>query len=282
MTVFAEQDVLQLASSDNQNPMVGRAARLRQSAVVAIALALAAAPGSLAARQNAPSTPVASHPGIPATYVTQSPGSAFPRWTLSRSATLGPVSVADLYGQTVAFARCVQRSHPEKLRQLLEKPVSSRAEAFATKQILKFEPGCDGKLPNRPASARIIRGAAAEAMLSTIVTSDPDVAKTVNTAKLDDFHAAMPKVGSVRDTTSGDVQKVVECQVVLAPGLARKLIESRPGSREDGEFRQRIADASVRCGTIATAGLTSEVVYRAYLAEALYHWSSVGIGNRYS
>lgn len=249
---------------------------------LAVALVLASQPSVTLAQSNAGPAPGTAAPSpSPRTMVGPGPVSAFPQGDFDLGAMRSSqLAATEVYAQTVKFARCVERTHPEKLQRLLEKAISSRAESFAAQAMLHREHEC--LAPDSPVGPRLLRGAAAEAMLENLATPDPDVARVANTDRVKKFHLAMPKVDGVRDTTSADVQKVIECQVVLAPGLSRKLVDAVPGSLESDRLRHRIAEATGRCGEIVAVGLTYEIVYRTYLAEALYHWTRVGIGNRFS
>jgi hypothetical protein len=123
----------------------------------------------------------------------------------------------------------MQHTRPERLATLLEKPISSRAEELAADRLLRFSGACPGG--RLSVSPRMLRGAAAEVILENFAAPAPDRVTHINTAQVSDFAAASPPVDQVRDRFSQDVQTFVECQVVLAPGLARKLITAeRPGA----------------------------------------------------
>lgn len=192
----------------------------------------------------------------------------------------GMEGVASLYEDTLEFARCMQRLRPQRLATLLEKPLSSRAEELAADRLLRFSGSCPGG--RLQISARMLRGAAAEAILENFAAAAPDRATHINTAQVSDFAAASPPVDRVRDRTSQDVQTFVECQVVLAPGLARKLITARPGSPEADDAAQELIAATGLCGSFHTQGGPAQIAYRSYLAEALYHWTRATASHRLS
>jgi hypothetical protein len=229
--------------------------------------------------QAAPA-PTPAPPPAPPSYVGPPVGSAFNRNDFRAILPRNPLPLTEVYGQALDIARCVARSHPELLSELLNKTVSSRAEQLAAEKVLRSGRTCPVAIPDLLVPTRLLRGAAAEAVLGTIATPEPDVAKVANSSRVADFYKAMPKVDRVRDTTSDDVQKIVECQIILAPGLVRKLIESTPGSTQSDSLRQRVGDVTTACGAIVTADKRYELLYRTYLAEALYHWTRVAIGNR--
>jgi hypothetical protein len=190
------------------------------------------------------------------------------------------MAVVSLYKSTLQFARCIERSRPRLLAALLEKPVSSHAEALAVERLLRLTSGCPGgKLQ---VSARMLRGAAAESILENFEVAAPDRATQINSAQVADFMAAMPSVDRMRDRNSEEVQKFVECQVLLAPGLARNLVIAVPGSREASDAATQLIAATGRCGTIETHGSPLQIAYRTYLAEALYHWTRASASSRYS
>jgi hypothetical protein len=261
--------------------MSALATRLRfASALAAFALCAPTSALAVQAGGQASPAPTPAPPPAPPTYVGPPVGSAFHREDFRTVLPRDPPPLTQVYAQALDIARCVQRTHPEVLRELLDKAVSSRAERLAAERVLRSGRTCPVPIPDLSVPTRLLRGAAAEAFLGTIATPEPDVAKVANSTRVADFYKAMPKVDRVRDTTSGDVQTIVECQIILAPGLARKLIESVPGSAESDRLRQHVGDVTTACGTVVTADKRYELIYRTYLAEALYHWTRVGIGNR--
>lgn len=194
--------------------------------------------------------------------------------------TGGTDGAATLYQSTLDFARCMQHTRPERLATLLEKPISSRAEELAADRLLRFSGACPGG--RLSVSPRMLRGAAAEVILENFAAPAPDRVTHINTAQVSDFAAASPPVDQVRDRFSQDVQTFVECQVVLAPGLARKLITTAPGTTGADEAAKELIAATGRCGSFHTQRGPVQIAYRSYLAEALYHWTRATASNRLS
>lgn len=184
------------------------------------------------------------------------------------------------YRDALRLVRCVERYHPKQVRRLLKTKISSWAEARSAGDLLSFSGGCGGADLN--VSIRILRGAAAEAMLDNLVTADPDRATVVNAARAKAFDEIMPDVDHARDKHSEVIEHLVECEVVLAPGLARKLVATAPGSSAEDRARQAIVSASPACGSVDAPTGAGQLVYRIYLAQALYAWSLVGPPSNYS
>lgn len=184
------------------------------------------------------------------------------------------------YQDALRVARCVQRYHPRQMRQFLKTKISSWTEARAAGDVLVFAGGCGGD--DLSVSIRILRGAAAEAMLDNLATADPDRSTVVSAGRAKAFDETMPEVDRARDKDSEGIQQLVECQVMLAPGLARKLIRTTPGSNEEDRSRTAIVSASPACGSVDVPSTAGQLVYRIYLAQALYAWSLVGPPSRYS
>jgi hypothetical protein len=162
----------------------------------------------------------------------------------------GSQGAASLYERTLELARCMRRSHPQRLAALLEKPVSSRAEDLAADRLLRFSGSCPGG--NLRISSRMLRGAAAEAILENFAAQVPDRVTHINSAQVSDFAAAVPPVDEVRDRTSQDVRTFVGCQIVLAPGLARDLIAADPGSAKADEAAKELISSTTVCGSFRT------------------------------
>ena len=140
--------------------------------------------------------------------------------------------------------------------------------------------GCGGE--GIATTVPILRGAAAEAMLDNLATADPDKATVVNAGRAAAFEQTMPKVDTRWDKQSAAVQHLVECQVILAPGLARKLMQTEPGSAAEDRSRAAIVSASQACGGVNVPSDAGQLIYRIYLAQAVYAWSLVGSPSRYS
>jgi hypothetical protein len=92
----------------------------------------------------------------------------------------------------------------------------------------------------------------------------------------------MPAVDRVRDRNSEDILRFVECQVVLAPGLARNLVSAVPGSNEADNAATQLIAATSRCGVIEARGRPSQIAYRSFLAEAVYHWTRASASGQFS
>jgi hypothetical protein len=204
-----------------------------------------------------------------------------PRQALDRPTLLedGTVVVAR-YKSALELTRCMGRAHPRRHAAQQEKPVSSHAEDLAVDRLLRLTSGCPGG--RLVVSARLLRGAAAESILENFAVPAPDRATQINTARVADFTTAMPAVNRTRDRNSEAVQGFVECQVVLAPGLARNLVSAVPGSKAADEAATRLIAATTPCGAIEAQGDPSQIAYRSFLAEAVYHWTRAGASGQFS
>jgi hypothetical protein len=253
---------------------------LRTAALFAIALCLQSAPGVAQTPSTQQGAPPPSRPPITVHPLNVPP--AAPTGLADRPGMFdgGDGDVVSLYESALEFARCMQRSRPQRLATLLEKPLSSRAEELAVDRLLRFSGTCPGG--RLQISARMLRGAAAEAILENFAAAAPDRVTHINTAQVSDFVAASPPVDRVRDHTSQDVQTFVECQIVLAPGLARKLITAAPGTNEADNAAEELIAATKLCGSFHTQGGPVQLAYRSYLAEALYHWTRATASHRLS
>lgn len=92
----------------------------------------------------------------------------------------------------------------------------------------------------------------------------------------------MPSVDRARDRNSADVQRFIECQIVLAPGLARKLTSAVPGSSEADASAAQLISATTPCGKIEVEEGPLQIAYRSFLAEALYHWTRATASSSFS
>lgn len=198
------------------------------------------------------------------------------RWPILKE----PEAFTQDYRDALRVVRCVQKYHPKQVRQLLKTKISSWAEARSAGDVLSLSGGCGGDDLN--VSIRILRGAAAEAMLDNLATADPDRATVVSAARAKAFDETLPDIDRARDKESQGIQHLVECQVVLAPELARRLMHTSPGSPEEDRSREAIIAASPGCGAVSAPSDAGQLVYRIYLAQALYAWSLVGPPARYS
>jgi hypothetical protein len=178
------------------------------------------------------------------------------------------------YQDALRIVRCVKQYRPRQIRRFLKTKISSWAESRAAGELLSFSGGCNSD--DLDISIRILRGAAAEAMLDNLATADPDRASVISAGRAKAFDELMPDVDRARDKLSEGLQHLVECQVVLAPGLARKMIRTAPGSSDEDRMRQAIESASPACGTVNVPTVAGQLIYRIYLAQALYAWSLVG------
>jgi hypothetical protein len=255
--------------------------RISSLAMAFVAAVLWTHPGQASAQQAPPVG--AGNPPPTRPPVTRVPRvrPAEPRLPLDRPTLIDDGSaVVSLYKSTLEFVRCRERSHPRLLAALLEKPVASHAEASAVDRLLRLTSGCPGG--RLEVSARMLRGAAAETILENFAVPAPDRATQINSAQVADFATAMPAVDRVRDRNSEDILRFVECQVVLAPGLARNLVSAVPGSNEADNAATQLIAATSRCGVIEARGRPSQIAYRSFLAEAVYHWTRASASGQFS
>jgi hypothetical protein len=184
------------------------------------------------------------------------------------------------YQDALRIVRCVKQYHPRQIRRFLKTKISSWAESRAAGELLSFSGGCNSD--DLDLSIRILRGAAAEAMLDNLSTADPDRASVISAGRAKAFAETMPDVDRANDKDSEGLQHLVACQVVLAPGLARKMIGTAAGSSSEDRFRQAIISASPACGTVNVPTEAGQLIYRIYLAQAVYAWSLVGPAARHT
>jgi hypothetical protein len=258
---------------------------LTKIALIACASAGAAFPawaGPMAgtARTGATATPAPT----PAPRPTPMPMVPYNAWRNQMQRRLPLLKDPDAYTQdyrdALRVVRCVERYHPRQVRQLLKSRISSWTEARSAGDLLSLSGGCGGD--DLKVSIRILRGAAAESMLDNLATADPDKATAVSAARARAFDETMPEVDRKWDKESEGIQRLVECQVILAPGLARKLMKTEPGSSAEDRSRTAVAAASPACGTVNVPSDADQLIYRIYLAQAVYAWSLVGSPSRYS
>ena len=82
------------------------------------------------------------------------------------------------------------------------------------------------------------------------------------------FLASTPEIDGKADD---HMQTIIECQVMIAPGLARALFETAPGSSEAEPAYAELTEATKACGSLEVANAYSGVVYRSYLADDWVH-----------
>ena len=180
------------------------------------------------------------------------------------------VNFARRYRQTVQFAECAQRIVPTRLASLLEQPLGSPGERRAANTLIRFAPGCLGN--SVLVSTRLLRGAAAEAVLESYRSGDPDKVKEISSTRMENFLEATP-TDEEKDETSVALTRLTQCQVLFAPGLARKLLDLEPDSAEEGSARSQLVEGTAMCGQVEAKSDLAWLIHRSYLAEALYHWT---------
>lgn len=175
------------------------------------------------------------------------------------------------YRDTLQFAECAQRITPARVASLLDKPLGSPAERRAANLLIRFAPGCLGN--SVLVSTRLLRGAAAEAVLETFRVVDPDKAREVSSTRMESFFGATPASDGEKDETAVALARLTQCQVLFAPGLARKLLDVEPGSNDEEGFRSQLVEGTPMCGKVEAKSDLAWLIHRSYLAEALYHWT---------
>ena len=248
--------------------------------VAAVVLALGFAPGvhfsPANAQQNSTPAPSQARPSVQAPpsgpQLRRPGGDQYSRFRLDAMSRLtDPAVHVDRYRQTLEFAQCASRVSPRRVASLLNQPPASPAERRAANSLMRFAPGCLGH--SLVISTRLLRGAAAEAALENYRSADPDAAKTIDSARLEKFFAATPDSDKVKDEGALQLARYAQCQVMLAPGLTRKLLEEKPDSREEKTLRDKLVEISAPCGRMVARTDLAGLLHRSYLAEALYHWT---------
>jgi hypothetical protein len=253
--------------------------RLRAVAAgrVAVGAAMLAAGLCPAAAQQTPTPSPAPAPPPPQIVVPRPwPNDEINRrWQFDAAQKLhDQADLSKRYRQSVSFAECAQRVSPSRLANLLEQPLASPGERRAANTLIRFAPGCLGN--SVLVSTRLLRGAAAEAALEGFRLADPDQATTINSARMDDFLEATPALEREKDETAVALTKLTQCQVLFAPGLARKVLDAEPDTEEETDIRARLAEGTTMCGRVDARSHFAWLIHRSYLAEALYHWTRSG------
>lgn len=242
--------------------------------VTVTAAVLAIGASSALAQQSAP-PPAAPTPMPPPPMILPPPGpndEMRRRWEFDAQRMIGgQAELTERYRHTVTFAECAQRVSPTRVASLLEKPLDSAEERRAANSLIRFAPGCLGS--SIMVSTRLLRGAAAEAVLEGYRSGDPDTVKEISSTRMENFLEATPGTGGERDKTALALTRMTQCQVMFAPGLSRKLLNTKPESKDEGEARTRLVEGTAMCGQIDATSDHAWLVHRSYLAEALYHWT---------
>jgi hypothetical protein len=246
-----------------------------QTAIAAIAatLIVAAVPVGEARAQNAP-PPTPTPMPIPPPIIERPPQTdeLSRRWQFdARRMMEEQANLANRYRQTVEFAECAQRITPTRLATLLNQPLGTSQERRAADVLIRFAPGCLGN--TMLVSTRLLRGAAAEAVLESYRSSDPDTAKEISSTRMENFLEATPGTGNEKDKTAVALTKMTQCQVLFAPGLARKLMDTKPDSDDEAALRGQLVEGTPMCGQVDAKNDFAWLIHRSYLAEALYHWT---------
>jgi hypothetical protein len=225
-------------------------------------------PGPAPAPTPAPAPQMVSPRGLPQ-------GELDSRWQFDAAQKLGEqANLFNRYRQAVTFAECAQRVTPSRVANLLAQPIASASERRAANSLMRFAPGCLGD--SVLLSTRLLRGAVAEAVLEDYKLAEPDRAREINSTRMNDFLEATPAAEREKDETAKALAKLTQCQVMLAPGLARKLLDVAPETRAEVDLRGELAEGTALCGRVEAQSEIAWLVHRSYLAEALYHWTRSG------
>lgn len=199
-------------------------------------------------------------------------GELLRRWQYD--ATMKLREQADLfktYRKAISFAECAQRVAPSRIADLLGQPLASSGERRATNSLIRFAPGCLGN--SVVLSTRLLRGAVAEAVLENYRLADTATAREIQSDRMEAFLEATPGASAMTDETVLALTKMTQCQVLFAPGLARKVLDTMPESDAESESLEKLTDGARLCGRIEGKNHLATLVHRSYLAEALYHWT---------
>jgi len=254
--------------------LVRRETAIWAAGVVALSSLALAAP--VAAQQTPTPTPAPAPLPLP-TVPPSDRDEMMRRWQFDAANKMqDQANLVSQYRQTVTFAECAQRIAPSRLMNLLDQPLGSPAERRAANTLIRFAPGCLGN--TMLVSTRLLRGAAAEAVLENYRTPDPDQAREIQSERMESFLAATPDPTDLKDETAVGLTKLTQCQVLFAPGLSRKLLDTQPESKDEGAVRAKLVEGTTMCGQVEAVNDLSWLIHRSYLAEALYHWTRSSAG----
>ena len=171
-----------------------------------------------------------------------------------------PQLESERYSRLVQFAECAYKRDPSAVTGLLATQAGSAAESRSIRYVMRRYRGCGSTfLALRPVS---MRGAAAEAVMGihTDYVNSP-VARTSLTALTPD---------RIAGPATSDLAQFADCQILLAPRETVAYLQTQVGSPDETAARQRMFDASSRCGSEDTLTAYLNVVHRAYVARAFH------------
>ncbi|ANU08098.1 hypothetical protein [Paraurantiacibacter namhicola] len=250
-----------------------RAGRASFAAIAAVLMGMAGPALAQSSGGTPTPTPAPMPPPLPAPPTTFQDFEQRNSLDASRMLT-GGSGYREQYTKSLGFTDCVQRVTPKRLERFLRQPIGSSAERRAASALLRSAPGCSSR--SFVVSVRFLRGAASETILQNYASPDIDRAGTLDSERIERFMAYNPAISDRNDPDVRALARYTQCQVMVAPGLARKLILADHGSDEEKALREQIASVTGMCGTMEAKNDLAAVTYRSYLAEALYHWTRSG------
>jgi hypothetical protein len=181
---------------------------------------------------------------------------------------------ARMYDFALTFARCSVHLGQARAVKFLQLPSGSNDEVYAVNDFVSRFRGCSVGTSMLP--IRFIRGAIAEAsfMRTTVAATFPDRARTVDAQRYLSYLSALPALPE--DNHIARLQRVAQCQTVLAPGLVRRVFETKIGSAAEAQSLDRVYAAVPVCGGGKRPDTIVASMQRATLAEAFYFWTKTG------
>ena len=178
-----------------------------------------------------------------------------------------PEAASHAYDNSALIAHCVVKLSGDKAGALLGGPGTNDP------RFTKLSNAMTGRYTSclRGASAKslspaLLTSAIAEDLVERGGATDvPDRAMSLDTDKAKAFHGDLS--GSVT------IVNIARCTVAYSPGLARKVLATKPGSPEETAALGTLYSSSPECGMATMPTSIGPVFQRSAIADALYAWS---------
>ncbi len=169
------------------------------------------------------------------------------------------------------FARCAVNMSAERSRLFLDQDAPYKSPKKLTDQQFfgRFK-GC------APAQMHVdrdfIRGTLAEEVVLQTIPVDGLKAATSG-AQVTEFVKKVAVEDPSTDKPLTATQLTTECRVAMAPGPARSVLETEPGSDEEKSALATLAVLTPQCNLFVDVAPMTGYFQRAFIARGLYYWS---------
>jgi hypothetical protein len=169
------------------------------------------------------------------------------------------------YGRARDFTDCVARTGERRLVNLLASQPGSSDETREGRRLFSRFRSCQDN--PEAFSMRLLRGASAESLLAESPLPLPR-----STIQFAEFTEMTPDADDAPEGANAFYQRLAECQVAVAPGVARALLANEVNYGElEASYSQLVAATAPCGGESLEADATTALVQRSFIAEAAFH-----------